>query len=116
MSESTLNSGENILNFSSFIISYVSLSVIAGLFTFRVLNSLLDNIILPIIDITVLPETKFHKLTKIYNHQKKEINNNVEKDKDKYVYIVRPGMFFKELVIWCFMMLLLYFIYRITKK
>lgn len=114
MSESELNTGDKTLNFSSFIISYVSLSVIAGLFTFRVLNSLLDNIILPILDITVLPETKFHKLTKTYNHQKKEINNNIQKE--QYVYVVRPGIFLKELVIWCFMMLLLYFIYRITKK
>ena len=114
MSESALNTGNKTLNFSSFIISYVSLSVIAGLFTFRILNSLLDNIILPILDITVLPETKFHKLTKTFNHQKKKINNNIEKD--KYVYVIRPGVFLKELVIWCFMMLLLYFIYRITKK
>ena len=114
MSESISNLGDNTLNFSSFIISYVSLSVIAGLFTFRVLNSLLDNIILPILDISVLPETKFHKLTKMYNHKKKEITSEIEKD--KYVYVIRPGIFLKELVIWCFMMLLLYFIYRITKK
>ena len=114
MSESILNTDNKILNFSSFIISYVSLSVIAGLFTFRILNSLLDNILLPILDISVLPETKFHKLTKIYNHEKKEINNNIEKD--KYMYVIRPGLFLKELVIWCFMMLLLYFVYRITKK
>ena len=114
MSESTLNQGNKILNFSSFIISYVSLSVIAGLFTFRVLNSLLDNIILPILDITVLPETKFHKLTKTFDHQKKEVNNNIQKN--QYVYVIRPGIFLKELVIWCFMMLLLYFIYRISNK
>ena len=68
MSESILNPGDKTLNFSSFIISYLCLSVIAGLFTFRVLNSLLDNIILPVLDITVLPETKFHKLTKFSLH------------------------------------------------
>lgn len=115
MSESTLNSCRNpTLNFSSFLISYVSLSVIAGLFTFRVLNSLLDNIIFPILDITVLPETKFHKLTKTYNHNKKEVNNNIQVD--QYMYVIRPGLFLKELVIWCFMMMLLYFVYRISKK
>ena len=114
MSESAFNNSNQTLNFSSFIISYVSLSVIAGLFTFRVLNSLLDNIILPIIDITVLPETKFHKLTKTYNHEKKEIDPNL--NKQQYIYIVRPGLFLKELIIWCFMMLLLYFIYSVTKK
>ena len=115
MSESTsLNIDNKTLNFSSFIISYVSLSVIAGLFTFRLLNSLLDNIILPILDLTVLPDKKFHKLTKTYNHKKNEISNNIQKD--KYIYVIQPGVFLKELVIWCFMILLLYFIYRITKK
>lgn len=102
------------LNFSSFIISYVSLSVIAGLFTYRLLNSLLDNIIFPILDMTLLPETKFHKLTKKFNHQKKEIYNNIQKE--QYIYEIRPGLFLKELVIWCFIMLLLYFIYRLTKN
>ena len=114
MSESTFNTYDKTLNFSSFIISYVSLSVIAGLFTFRLLNSLLDNIILPVLDITLLPENKFNKLTKTYNHQKKEIDNNIQNE--QYMYVIQPGRFLKELVIWCFMMLLLYFVYRIIKK
>jgi large-conductance mechanosensitive channel len=108
------NNNNNSLNFTSFIISYVSLSVIAGLFTYRLLNSFLDNIILPILDISILPETKFHKLTKTFNHKKQEINNNIENE--KYIYVIRPGAFLKELVIWCFMMLLLYFIYSINNK
>lgn len=102
------------LNFGSFIISYVSLSVIAGLFTFRLLNSLLDNIILPTLDITILPETKFHKLTKTYNYKKKELKNDIHIK--NYVYAVRPGLFIKELIIWCFMMLLLYLVYSLSKK
>jgi large-conductance mechanosensitive channel len=101
-------------NFSSFIVSYVSLSVIAGLFTYRLLNSLLDNIVFPIVDLSILPETKFHKLTKAYNHEKKEINNGFKKE--EYTYIIRPGAFLKELVMWCFIMLLLYSIYRISNK
>lgn len=101
-------------NFSSFIISYVSLSVIAGLFTFRVLNSFLDNIILPLLDISILPDKKFHKLTKIYDHKKTEVKEVIKKEDIKY--IIRPGIFLKELVIWCFMMMLLYIIYKLTKK
>lgn len=106
---------ENNLNFCSFIVSYVSLSVIAGLFTFRVLNSLLDNIILPIIDLSILPETKFHKLTKIYNHRKIKIENN-DFSKNDYVYVIKQGIFLKELIIWCFMMLVLYFVYKLNNK
>ena len=100
--------------FIQFIISYVSLSVIAGLFTYRLLNSLMDNIILPLLDITVLPDTKFHKLTSVYNHKKQNIENNF--NKKEYVFIFRPGLFIKELVIWCFMMIVLYLIYRVTQN
>jgi len=102
------------LTFFQFIVSYVSLSVIAGLFTFRLLNSLMDNIILPALDITILPETKFHKLTHVYNHKKEKIDNNL--NKSEYVYIFKPGIFLKELVIWCFIMIVLYLVYRATNK
>ena len=102
------------LKFSSFLVSYVSLSVIAGLFTYRLLNSFLDNIIFPLVDMTLLPDEKFHKLTKAYNHQKKEIDPDLKKE--NYVYVVRPGIFLKELTIWCFIMLLLYSLYSISYK
>lgn len=105
---------ENNLTFCSFIVSYVSLSVIAGLFTYRLLNSFMDNIVLPLIDFTVLPDTKFHKLTSVYNHKKENIDNNFKKN--EYVYVFKPGMFLKELVIWCFTMILLYIIYKFTQK
>ena len=104
----------NTLTFSSFILSYISLSVVAGLFTYRLVNSLLDNIILPLLDISVLPDKKFNKLTKVYNYRKKEIKKPI-KNKD-YMYVIRPGIFFKDLIIWCFIMILLYLIYRISKK
>lgn len=108
------NSGSERLNFSSFIVSYVSLSVIAGLFTYRLLNSFLDNILFPIIDLTILPDTKFHKLTKTYNYKKEQVN--FEFKKEEYTYIIRPGAFIKELVIWCFIMLILYCIYIISNN
>lgn len=101
-------------NFLTFIVSYVSLSVIAGLFTYRLLNSFMDNIILPVIDITILPDMKFHKLTLVYNHKKQPINNDFKKT--EYIHVFRPGLFIKELVIWCIMMILLYFIYKGVRK
>ena len=104
----------NTLTFSTFVLSYISLSVVAGLFTYRLINSLLDNIILPLLDISVLPESKFHKFTKVYNYKKKEIKNSM-KNKE-YIYVIRPGIFLKDLIIWCFIMILLYLIYRISKK
>ena len=108
----SLPNSNKVLNFSSFIVSYVSLSVVAGLFTYRLLNSFLDNILFPIIDLTILPEVKFHKLTKTFNHKKEQINQDF--NKEEYMYVIRPGTFIKELVIWCFIMLVLYCIYRIS--
>ena len=109
-----MSSHSNDYNFATFIISYVSLSVIAGLFTFRLLNSLLDTILLPLIDITILPNCKFHKLTKSYDYKKKNTESKFN-NKD-YVYVFQPGIFIKEFVIWSFMMIVLYLIYSITKK
>ena len=112
---SIYNSPQNdTLTFSAFILSYISLSVVAGLFTYRLINSLLDNIILPLLDISVLPESKFHKFTKVYNYKKKEMKNPLKKN--QYMYIIRPGIFLKDLIIWCFIMILLYLIYIISKK
>ena len=108
-----INSQES-LNFYQFIISYVSLSVIAGLFTYRLLNSLMDNIILPLIDITILPDFKFNKLTSIYNYKKESIQNKF--NKNEYIYVFKPGIFLKELVIWCFTMIILFLIYKTIRK
>ena len=105
---------KNVMTFGSFLISYISLSVIAGLFTYRLLNSLLDNIILPLLDISILPDKKFHKLTKIYDNKKTEISADVTKE--NYMYVFKPGIFLKELVIWCFIMIVLYILYRIFNK
>lgn len=109
-----MNGSTGSKNFGQFLISYISLSVIAGLFTFRLINSLLDNIILPALDISILPDQKFHKLTKVYNHKKKEVTSDEYIKEDSFVYIFKPGIFLKELVIWCFMMIILYLLYRVS--
>lgn len=105
---------QDTLSFSSFLISYVSLSVIAGLFTYRIINSLLENIILPLLDISILPDKKFHKFTKFYDYNKKSMKNMIKKE--DYIYVIKPGIFLKDFIIWCFIMILLYIIYRISKK
>jgi len=100
--------------FISFVLSYVTLSVIAGLFTYRLLNSFLYNILLPIIDLTLLPDRKFHKLSKMYNYKKEKIE--ILHDKNDYKYIIKPGIFLKELIIWSIAMIILYIIYSFTNK
>lgn len=104
--------GEKELSFSSFVFSYISLSVIGGLLTFRLISSLLDNIILPLLDLSILPVKKFKKLTRIYDNKKAPIRGLIKDSEHKYV--VQPGLFLRDLIIWCAMILLLYFIKRIT--
>lgn len=103
------------LTFSEFIISYVSLSVIAGLFTYRVLNSFFDNILFPIIDLTILPDQKFLQLSLIYDSNKNELENPVQDNPD-YQVSIRFGLFIKELIIWVIIMTLLYMLYKISLK
>lgn len=104
-----INSHEN-MTFLSFVLSYVSLSVIAGLFTYRLLNSFLENILMPLLDISLLPDKKFHKLTIVYNNKKECIKHKNENN--EYYYVFKPGVFLKEFIIWCALMIILYLIYN----
>tara|TARA_B110000008_G_C16574523_1_gene405771 strand:- start:150 stop:467 length:318 start_codon:yes stop_codon:yes gene_type:complete len=96
-------------NFLSYIFSYLTISVIAGLVTFRVINALLDYIVLPILDITVLPNYKFEKLTISFDKNKQNIKNKSQ----NYINNIRIGLFLKELIIWLLSMIILYFIYKL---
>tara|TARA_B100000886_G_scaffold310301_1_gene244990 strand:- start:924 stop:1256 length:333 start_codon:yes stop_codon:yes gene_type:complete len=106
---------EKKLNFPEFILSYVSLSVIAGLFTYRVINSLLDNIIFPIIDLTILPDHKFLKYSVFFNSQKIKVDipniSNTETN-----YFIRYGIFLKDFIIWSIIMIILFIIYNFSLK
>ena len=54
----------------------------------------------------------FKKLTRIYDNKKAPIRGLIKDSEHKYV--VQPGLFLRDLIIWCAMILLLYFIKRIT--
>lgn len=107
MEEST---SKNIL---SFITSFVSLSIIASIFSYKLLNSFLDNIFFPIIDLFILPDKNFHKLSRYYtNDLVKETNNN--NNNNKAIYAIRPGIFLKDFITWSFMIIILYLFYRLN--
>jgi len=112
-----MNNPSKEITFTSFLLSYVSLSVIAGLFTFRLLNSFLDNILSPLLDLTCVPNYKFDKLSKIYNVNREVVKDNKYKvSKNDYVNIFKPGIFLKELIIWCIIMIILYLIAKNVNK
>ena len=103
--------GEKRLNFPEFVLSYISLSVVAGLFTYRVINSFLDNIIFPILDITILPDKKFLKHSLLFNSNKTKINISSYQEEES-TYLIRYGIFLKDFIIWSIIMIILFFIYN----
>ena len=107
---------EKVLNFPEFILSYVSLSVIAGLFTFRVINSLLDNIIFPFLDLTILPDAKFIKHSIFLDHEKKPVNIMSSTQEENISYTIRYGIFLKDFIIWSVIMIILFVIYKFSLK
>ena len=104
-------------SFFQFIGSYISLSVISSLFTYRLINSLLDNIIYPLFDISFLPDKRFSKLSNLFDTNKNPLDYKKLKIKDsQYKYVIRPGLFLKELIIWTVIMLIMFLIYKFLIK
>ena len=96
-------------SFTQFLTSYIGLSVIAGLFTFRLINSIVDDLFFPFLDISFLPEHKFSRINKTYDKSKNDISSDFHiKD---YVHQIRWGNFLRELLVWIVMMILIYFVY-----
>lgn len=96
-------------NFISYIFSYLTISVLAGLFTFRLINSLLDSIILPTLSLTLLPDNKFNKLSYLYDSNKNKIPIKSQKE---HIYGIQIGSFIKELILWTISMIVLFCIYK----
>ena len=110
-----MEASEKIYSFPEFILSYVSLSVIAGLFTYKFLNSFLENILFPIIDLTILPDHKFIKLSSFYN-SKKNLINPIPINNSENQYVIRYGLFIKDLILWIIFMIFLFMLYKISFK
>lgn len=101
-------------NFVQFISSFISLTVVASIFSYKLLNSFLDNIFFPILDLFILPDKKFHKLSTVYNANLEK--NNKVIDENKLEYAIRPGIFLKDFITWVFVIIILYIIYRIGNQ
>jgi large-conductance mechanosensitive channel len=95
-------------SFLEFLRLYISIATIAGIFTFKLLNSLVDNILNPLLSI-ILDESDYYKLNfKIdSNYQVIKISNIVHKHK---YYEFGIGILLRDFIIWLTSMLTLYFI------
>ena len=95
------------ISYFSFIISFISLSVVAGLFTYRLINSFLEDVLLPCLDITILPNDFFLNMNILLDRNKKIIKlTNVDNSNIKYS--LNLGLFLKEFILWIIIITILY--------
>ena len=95
------------ISYFSFIFSFVSLTVIGGIFTYRLINSFLENILLPCLDITILPDDFFSNMNVLLDENKKIVKlTNVNKTNIKYS--LKIGLFLKEVILWFVVISMLY--------
>ena len=96
-----------------FISHYVTISVLVGLFTYRMINSFLENVFYRIIDFKILPDSFFWNLNTVYNCDGKKIH--VELDKNKVEHPIMHGRFIKDFITWLGLIIIFYYISKIKK-
>ena len=98
--------------FGNYVITTLSLSVIASIFTYRVINAFLEYLLLPCVNIAIDPNEKMSslnfKFTTGKDNRKKEFSINPDADIPTPSYNIFLGAFIKELLIWFIFMGILY--------
>jgi hypothetical protein len=100
--------------FVEYVISMLSISIIANIFTFRFINAFLEYILLPVFNILIDPGEHISKINFTFNTGKNKneqmgLNSNPNANIESPSYDIACGAFFKEFLIWITFMVLLYF-------
>lgn len=103
------------MNFIQFLNNYISIAVIAGIFTFRLLSVIIDNLINPLINM-ILHEQSFCDLDISLNQDNEIILTNPVDSKGQVKNYLGFGMILRELIIWIIAMFILFLITIINKK
>ncbi len=100
------------MNYISFVISWISLSVIGGLFTYRLINTILEYLILPILDLSILPSDHFSKLNIGLNEDRQipQCTFITLTTKNPIKYRIELGTILREFIIWFLAITILYLI------
>jgi hypothetical protein len=87
----------------SFVTSFVSLSVIGGIFSYRLINSFLAYVLFPCLN-TLLPDDSFGRMNLNLN----KVNTNINSSEKSKLPSISIGYFIKESIIWVTVMSILY--------
>ena len=102
-------------NFLDFLSNNVSISVIAGIFTFRLISSILENIINPLMNI-ILNENTFYSYNLTIDQDDKVVLTDPVYNLSHAKYYFGFGVVLRELIIWIIAMFILYYINLFTKN
>ena len=103
------------MNFLQFLTEYISIAIIAGMFTYRLLSVIIDNFVNPMVNM-MFNEHTFYAYN-IALDEKNEIILTDPVDSKGYVkHFIGLGTILRESIIWVIAMFTLFLIVTITKK
>jgi large-conductance mechanosensitive channel len=103
------------MNFIQFLTEYLSISVIAGLFTYRLLSIIIENLINPLINMIFHEQIFYvHDLSLDKNYE--IILTDPVDSKGSVKYYIGFGLILREFIIWTIVMFILFLIASINKK
>jgi large-conductance mechanosensitive channel len=94
-------------NFLTFLQTYVGISVIAGIFTFKLISSFMENIINPILDYFI-KQDKFKHFNIIINDDGTQIKATPATSNTELIYRLNFGQLLRDIIIWLISMIILY--------
>jgi hypothetical protein len=98
------------------ITSSISLTLITSIFTYRLINALLEYIIFPILNIAIDPDEKMCKLNFTFktgkNNGQKRLLVNPDAEMTTPTYDILLGGFLKELIIWILYMVIVFILFN----
>lgn len=103
------------MNFIQFLTEYISIAVIAGMFTFRLLSTIIDNLINPLINM-IFNEQTFYAYNVSLDEDNEVILTDSVDSKGYVKHYIGFGTILRELIIWTVAMFTLFLITAINKK
>lgn len=94
-------------NFLIFLQTYVGISVIAGIFTFKLMSSFMENIINPILDYFI-KQDKFKRFNVMINDDGTQIKATPVTSNMELIYRINFGQMIRDIIIWLISMIILY--------
>ena len=103
------------MEFLQFLREYISIAVIAGMFTYRLLSSIIDNLVNPLINM-IFNEYAFYDYNISLNEEHEVILTDPANTNGYVKHYIGLGVILREFIIWSVAMFTLFLAISINKK